>query len=46
MVNEKEIKSIKNIFYQKVKKKIYIISALKHKGLDDLKKNLFTYVYK
>ena len=46
MMNEKDTKSKKEIFYHKIKKKAYTISALKHTGLNDLKKNLLMYVYK
>jgi len=43
MVNDEEIKEKINIFNKKIKKKIYTISALKHKGLINIKKLLIRY---
>ena len=45
MINEEEINSKINIFKKKIKKKIFKISALKHKGLTNIKKNLINNVY-
>jgi len=45
MVNEEEINNKINIFSKKMKKKIYTISALKHKGLSTIKKLLIKHVY-
>ena len=45
MINEEELDNKINIFYKKMKKKIYTISALKHKGLNTIKKILVGYVY-
>ena len=45
MVNKEEIDNKINIFSKKMKKKIYTISALKHKGLNTIKKILVGYVY-
>jgi len=45
MVNEEEIVNKINIFSKKMKKKIYTISALKHKGLHTIKKVLIKHVY-
>jgi len=45
MVNDEEISKKINIFNKKIKKKIYIISALKHKGLKTIKKILVSYVH-
>jgi len=44
MINEKEINEKINVLRKKIKKKIFMISALKHLGLKDMKKNLFSYV--
>ena len=44
MINEKEINEKINVLRKGIKKKIFIISALKHLGLKDMKKNLFSYV--
>ncbi len=43
MIEENEVNKKINIFKNKVKKKIFIISALKHRGLKNLKKNLVNY---
>ena len=45
MVNNEEINKKIDIFNKKVKKKIYTISALKHKGLTTIKRVLVSYVY-
>ena len=45
MIDEKEIKKKVDIFNNKIKKKIYLISALKHKGIRDIKKTMVKYVY-
>ena len=45
MINEEELDNKINIFNKKMKKKIYTISALKHKGLNTIKKILIGYVY-
>ena len=45
MINEEEINKKINIFKKKIKKKIFIISALKHIGLKTIKKNLFIHVH-
>ena len=44
-VDEKKINEKINIFKKKIKKKFFMISALKHKGLKNIKKNLFSYVF-
>jgi len=36
---------LKDIFSKKIKKKIYKISALKHKGIIDVKRALVRYVH-
>ena len=46
LLNEDEINSKIEIFRKKVRKKIYTISALKHKGLNTIRKILINYVYK
>jgi len=46
LVNEEEIKEKSNIFKKKLGKKIYLISALKKKGLLDIKKILIGHGYK
>jgi len=43
MVNDEEINKKIEIFKKKGKKKIFIISALKHKGLKNIKKTLIKY---
>ena len=45
MVNDEEINKKIDIFNKKIKKKIYTISALKHKGLKTIKKILVSYVH-
>jgi len=45
MISEEEINKKINIFNEKVKKKVYTISALKHKGLKTIKRILINYVY-
>jgi len=45
MVNDEEINEKLNIFSKKIKKKIYTISALKHKGLTNIKKILIGYAH-
>ena len=46
LINEEEIKEKSNIFKKKLGKKIYLISALKKKGLLDIKKILIGHGYK
>tara|TARA_Y100001970_G_scaffold188080_1_gene228773 strand:+ start:924 stop:1907 length:984 start_codon:yes stop_codon:yes gene_type:complete len=45
MASNEEIDEKINIFSKKIKKKIYKISALKHKGITDIKKALVRYVH-
>ena len=45
MVNNEEINKKIDIFNKKIKKKIYTISALKHKGLKTIKEILVSYVH-
>jgi len=45
MINNQEIKKKIDIFNKKIKKKIYTISALKHKGLKTIKEILVSYVH-
>ena len=45
MISNEEIDKKINIFNKKIKKKIYAISALKHKGLTAIKKILVNYVH-
>ena len=45
MINDEETGKKIDIFNKKIKKKIYIISALKHKGLTTIKRILVSYVY-
>ena len=45
MISEDEINKKIDIFNKKIKKKIYTISAIKHKGLTAIKKVLVGYVY-
>ena len=45
MINEEEIKEKIYVFKKKIKKEVLVISALKHKGLKDIKKKLVSYVY-
>ena len=44
LIDEKEINEKINVLRKGIKKKIFMISALKHLGLKDMKKNLFSYV--
>ena len=44
MISEDEINKKIDIFNKKIKKKIYTISAIKHKGLTTIKKVLVSYV--
>ena len=43
MLNDEQINKKIEIFRKKIKKKIFTISALKHKGLENIKKNLIKY---
>ena len=45
MINNEDINKKMNIFNKKIKKRIYTISALKHKGLKTIKKILISYVH-
>ena len=45
MTNDEEIDKKIDIFSKKIKKKIYTISALKHKGLTAIKRVLVSYVH-
>ena len=45
MISEDEINKKIDFFSKKIKKKIYIISALKHKGLKTIKRILVSYVH-
>ena len=45
MINDKEMNEKINLFNKKIKKKIYTISALKNKGLNNIKKILIKYAY-
>ena len=45
MISEDEINKKIDIFNKKIKKKIYTISAIKHKGLATIKKVLVSYVH-
>jgi len=45
MVSDEEINKKIDIFNKKIRKKIYTISALKHKGLTTVKKMLISYVH-
>ena len=45
MINDEEINRKVDIFSRKIKKKIYTISALKHKGLKTIKKILVNYAH-
>ena len=45
MISENEINKKIHIFNKKIKKKIYTISALKHKGLKTIKEILVSYVH-
>ena len=44
MISNEEINKKIDFFSKKIKKKIYIISALKHKGLKTIKRVLVNYV--
>ena len=44
MISDEEINKKTDIFRKKIKKKIYTISALKHKGLKTIKRILVSYV--
>ena len=45
MIDDKEIKEKIYTFKRKIKKEILLISALKNKGIKDIKKKLINYVY-
>ena len=45
LIDEDEINKKIDIFNKKIKKKIFVISALKNIGLKNIKKNLFSYVF-
>ena len=45
MISDEEVNRKINTFSTKIKKKIYSISALKHKGLTTIKRMLVNYVY-
>jgi GTP-binding protein len=45
MINDEDINKKMDIFNKKIKKRIYTISALKHKGLKTIKKILVSYVH-
>ena len=45
MISDEKIKETADAFSKKLKKKIYTISALKNKGLKNLKKILISYVH-
>ena len=45
MISDEEVNRKINTFSKKIKKKIYSISALKHKGLTTIKRMLVNYVY-
>jgi len=45
MANDDEINEKVDVFCKKIKKKIYKISALKHKGIESVKKALIKYAY-
>ncbi len=45
MINDDEINKKIDIFKKKIKKKVYTISALKHKGLKTIKRILVSYVH-
>ena len=45
MISDEEVNKKINTFSKKIKKKIYSISALKHKGLTTIKRILVNYVY-
>ena len=45
MIDEKEVNRKIDIFKKRINKKIYTISALKHLGLINIKKNLISHVH-
>ena len=45
LVDDKEINKKIKVFRKKIKKKIFSISALEHKGLKTIKRTLVNYVY-
>ena len=45
MVSKEEINKKIDTFTKKIKKKIYTISALKYKGITDIKRMLVNYVH-
>ena len=45
MISDEEVNKKINTFSKKIKKKIYSISALKHKGLATIKRMLVNYVH-
>jgi GTP-binding protein len=45
MISDEEVNKKINTFSKQIKKKIYSISALKHKGLTTIKRMLVNYVY-
>jgi len=45
MASDEEINKKIDIFSKKIRKKIYKISALKHKGIIDVKRALVRYVH-
>ena len=45
MTSDDEMNEKVDIFSKKIKKKIYKISALKHKGIIDVKRELVKYVH-
>ena len=45
MIDKEEINEKIDVFKKKIKKKIFIISALKHTGLKIITKNLFSHVH-
>ena len=46
MISNNEIKKKVEIFKKKINKKIFLISALKHKGIDAIKKTMVGHVHK
>tara|TARA_Y100000590_G_scaffold290232_1_gene326670 strand:+ start:1 stop:984 length:984 start_codon:yes stop_codon:yes gene_type:complete len=45
MLSDDEVNKKINIFIKKIKKKVYKISALKHRGISDIKKMMIRYVF-
>ena len=45
MINNEEVNNKIKIFNKKIKKKVYVISALKHKGLKNIKKILLNHAH-